>query len=117
MKITNEKILEMLENNVTCRDKTEICAEYDITIQSLNRRLAKMRDKVRDKVKELAEKNAIDYFNHLVAQSKQGKTQATALLMELSGVKQTISLSDGNWNINISKVISSPGAANETKEG
>jgi Zn-dependent peptidase ImmA (M78 family) len=116
MKITNDKILEMLENNVTCKDKMEICAEYDITIQTLNRRLAKMRDKVKDKVKELAEKNAIDYFNHLVAQSKQGKTQATALLMELSGVKQTINIADGQWNILINKVIPGPAADSEAKK-
>lgn len=115
-KVSEKQILEVFENNEDCKSKTQIAAELGITIQALNRRLAKMSVRVKDHVQAIAKKHAYLYIGHLEQQSRAGKTQATEALLKLAEVSSTINIGDGQWNINISKVLSAPATEAEAKK-
>ena len=91
-RVPDSKIIEMLENNEDCRTQAEIAVELGIDPTTLSKRLSKIRDQIRDKTIEYAQKKGLDAANHLFQQSRAGRTDATKLLLELSGIytpKQT----------------------------
>jgi len=115
MKATDKQIIEAFENNEEGLNKTQLATKLGISLTALNKRLAKLSVKARDIAKEYAQKRILLTMQELAKQSAAGKTQATESLLKLAEVNPTISIGDGNWNINISKVLSAPPADSEAK--
>jgi len=109
-KISKQRFVEALKNNDLGLTNLELAAQLGITEQYFYKLKKKYGEEIRLAARELAANYAIDALKDLKKQSKDGKTQATALLLELSKVKEQASLlsSDGSWRISIEKIEKEP---------
>lgn len=106
MKCSKKRFIEALKNNENGMTNYEIASNLGISEQHFYRLKKKYSEEIRLAARELAANYAIDALKDLKKQSKDGKTQATALLLELSKVKEQAALlsSDGSWRISIEKI-------------
>jgi len=105
-KVSDKQILEALELYEDKETDAEIAVRLGIAKQTLSQRLTRLRPKINAKAIELAERKAMKAVQNLIKQSDEGKTAATALLLEIGKVKTKENLLDipGNWRIQIEKI-------------
>jgi len=115
-RVSQKQFIQALINNDDNVGTIELSRQLNISKQYFY----KLRDKYQGAIIQAARQIAVNYavqaVKDLIKQSKQGKTVATTMLLEIAKVKEQESLlgMDGSWRIQIEKIA--PEHMNQAEE-
>ena len=105
-RVSEKKFIQALVNSKDKETNEEISARLGISVPYFYDLRRKYTSAIVVAARELARNYAIQAIRDLVKQSKQGKTVATSLLLEIGKVKESenILATPGSWRISIEKI-------------
>ncbi|NVM04862.1 MAG: hypothetical protein HWN67_21255 [Candidatus Helarchaeota archaeon] len=87
LKLTDEQILESLENKRDDQTLQDIAIELGFTSGAvLSRLIKRLKNKIHDYMGEMVAKYAIEQIHNLRRNAKKGDTKAALALLEMAGV-------------------------------
>lgn len=85
IKVNKKQFIEVLENNIEGRPDKELAVELNISAEHFSKLKWKWRNEIRDAVRELAKKYALNAFNNLRRNSlDNADTPAAKILLEMA---------------------------------